>query len=82
MGKDPHEIVVSTSNNKAYVSNAIIKGTGHVINVIDLKSLKPDYDIDTRPFYVPHGRVYWNGLLWFTTQESESVVNVRSLHPK
>lgn len=74
VGEDPHEIELSTDQSTAYVSNAVIAGTGHIINIIDLKSLKPVRDIDTRPFYVPHGMAYRNDSLWFTAQGSKCVV--------
>ncbi|SEO83404.1 DNA-binding beta-propeller fold protein YncE [Mucilaginibacter gossypiicola] len=74
VGEDPHEIELSTDNSIAYVSNAVIAGTGHVINVIDLKKMQPVKDIDTQPFYVPHGMAYHNDTLWYTAQGSKAVV--------
>jgi DNA-binding beta-propeller fold protein YncE len=74
IGEDPHEIELSTDHHRAYVSNAVIAGTGHIINVIDLKKLAPLRDIDTKPFYVPHGMVYHNDTLWYTAQGSKVVV--------
>lgn len=74
VGEDPHEIELSTDHYTAYVSNAVIAGTGHIINVIDLKKLAPIKDIDTQPFYVPHGMFYRNDTLWYTAQGSKAVV--------
>lgn len=74
VGEDPHEIELSADSNTAYVSNAVIAGTGHIINIIDLKDLKPVRDIDTKPFYVPHGMAFHRDTLWFTAQGSKCVV--------
>lgn len=74
VGEDPHEIVLSEDQSVAYVSNAVIAGTGHTINVIDLKNLKPVKDIDTRPFYVPYGMAFHKDTLWYTAQGSKVVV--------
>ncbi|QJD95410.1 hypothetical protein HH214_05740 [Mucilaginibacter robiniae] len=74
VGEDPHEIALSTDQHTAYVSNAVIAGTGHLINVIDLNTLQPVKDIDTQPFYVPHGMAYHNDTLWYTAQGSKCVV--------
>jgi DNA-binding beta-propeller fold protein YncE len=74
VGEDPHEIELSADGSTAYVSNAVIAGTGHIINIIDLKKLEPVRDIDTRPFYVPHGMVYHNDTLWYTAQGSKAIV--------
>lgn len=74
VGEEPHEIALSTDQRTAYVSNPIIQGAGHIINVIDMQSLKPVKDIDTKPFYVPHGMAYYNDTLWYTAQGSKCVV--------
>lgn len=74
VGEDPHEIELSTDQHTAYVSNAVTAGTGHIINVINLQTLQPVKDIDTKPFYVPHGMVYRADTLWFTAQGSKCVV--------
>ncbi|QJD96216.1 YncE family protein [Mucilaginibacter robiniae] len=74
VGEDPHEIELSTDQKTAYVSNAVIAGTGHIINVIDLQKLQTVKDIDTRPFYVPHGMAFHQDTLWFTAQSSKAVI--------
>lgn len=74
VGEDSHEIELSADQGTAYVSNAVIQGAGHIINVIDLKTLKPIKDIDTQPFYVPHGMAFHKDTLWFTAQGSKVVV--------
>ncbi|PZF71779.1 YncE family protein [Taibaiella soli] len=74
VGEDPHEIILSPDQHTAYVSNAVIAGTGHIINVIDLKTFTPDHDIDTKPFLVPHGMVYRNDTLWYTAQGAKCIV--------
>jgi DNA-binding beta-propeller fold protein YncE len=50
-----------------------MNGNGHEIDVLDLKSLKPQKVIDTKPFYIPHGLAYQKDKLWFTAQGSKSV---------
>lgn len=74
VGEDPHEIALSEDQHTAYVSNAVIAGTGHFIDIIDLQALKNLKNIDTRPFYVPHGMAVRNDTLWFTAQGSKCVV--------
>lgn len=74
VGEDPHEIELSSDQKIAYVSNAVIQGAGHIINVIDLQRLKAVKDIDTKPFYVPHGMAFHQDTLWFTAQGSKAVV--------
>ena len=74
VGEDPHELVLSNDESTAYVSNAVIAGTGHIINTINLQKLQPIKDINTTPFYVPHGMVYHKDTLWYTAQGSKSVV--------
>lgn len=73
-GDDPHEIVTNDNNTLAYISNPIMNGNGHEIHVVNLKTLKPEKIIDTKPFLIPHGLVYQNDKLWFTAQGSKSVV--------
>ncbi|KFF04111.1 beta-propeller fold lactonase family protein [Flavobacterium reichenbachii] len=73
-GEDPHEIVTNDDNSLAYISNPVMNGNGHEIHVINLKTLKPENVIDTKPFVIPHGLVYQNDKLWFTAQGSKSVV--------
>ncbi|HEY5464494.1 MAG TPA: YncE family protein [Hanamia sp.] len=72
VGNDPHEVVASSDGKTAYVS---IYGGGslHEINVIHLVTRKPLYNIDTRPFYGPHGLTFVGGKLWFTVEGSKCV---------
>ncbi len=74
VGEDPHEVVTTTDGALAYVSIPLMNGNGHEIDVLDLKTLKPQKVIDTKPFYIPHGIVYQQDKLWFTAQGSKSVV--------
>ena len=72
VGSDPHEVIASSDGKIAYVS---IYGGGslHEINVIDLVAKKPLYNIDTRPFFGPHGLTFVGGKLWFTVEGSKCV---------
>jgi YVTN family beta-propeller protein len=72
VGSDPHEVIASSDGKTAYVS---IYGGGslHEINVIDLVAKKPLYNIDTRPFFGPHGLTFVGGKLWFTAEGSKCV---------
>jgi len=74
VGDDPHEIVTTPDGTRAYISIPLMNNNGHEIDVVNLKTLKPEVKIDTRPFYIPHGLVYKNEKLWFTAQGSKSVV--------
>lgn len=74
VGEDPHEIELSSDQHTAFISNAVTVGTGHIINVINLQTLQPIKDIDTKPFYVPHGMAFRADTLWFTAQGSKCVV--------
>ena len=72
VGEDPHEVIASSDGKIAYVS---IYGGGslHTLNVIDLISQKPLFDVDTRPLFGPHGLVFVNGKVWFSAEGSKSV---------
>ncbi len=72
IGSDPHEVIASSDGKTAYVS---IYGGGslHTLNEIDLVSLKPIRDIDTRPLFGPHGLTFVNGKVWFTAEGSKAV---------
>lgn len=72
VGEDPHEVVASSDGKTAYVS---IYGGGslHEINVIDLVGQKPSFNIDTKPFFGPHGLTFVNNELWFTAEGSKAV---------
>lgn len=74
VGEDPHEVIASSDGKTAYVS---IYGGGslHTINVIDLIKQKPLADIDTKPFYGPHGLSFVNNKLWFTVEGSKAVAS-------
>lgn len=74
VGPDPHEVVTSEDGSLAFVSVPQMNAAGHEIDIIDLKTMKLKRTIDTRPFYIPHGLVYRNGILWFTAQGSKAVV--------
>jgi YVTN family beta-propeller protein len=73
VGSDPHEVIASADGRTAYVS---IYGGGslHEINVIDLVNHKALANIDTKPFFGPHGLTFAGGKLWFTAEGSKAVV--------
>ncbi|NMH28522.1 YncE family protein [Flavobacterium silvaticum] len=73
VGNDSHEVVTSDDGSFAYVSNPEMNNNGHEIDIINLKDLSPESQIDTRPFYIPHGLAYQKNKLWFTAQGSKSV---------
>ncbi|WP_222167167.1 YncE family protein [Edaphocola aurantiacus] len=74
VGPDPHEVVTSADGSRAFISVPQMNAAGHEIDIVDLKTLKLLHKVDTRPFYIPHGLVYRNGILWFTAQGSKAVV--------
>jgi YVTN family beta-propeller protein len=72
VGADPHEVIASSDGKTAYVS---IYGGGslHELNVIDLVSQKPLFNIDTRPLMGPHGLDFADGKVWFSAEGSKAV---------
>lgn len=72
VGADPHEVVVSSDNKIAYVSNT---GSGkmHEINVIDLVNQKALPSIDTGAMLGPHGMSYVGEKLYFTSEGAKSL---------
>ena len=72
VGVDPHEVIASSDGKTAYVS---IYGGGslHELNVIDLVTQKPLFNIDTRPLWGPHGLTFVGGKVWFTAEGSKAV---------
>ncbi|RYZ45173.1 MAG: YncE family protein, partial [Sphingobacteriales bacterium] len=78
-GDDPHEIVTTPDGGTAYISNPVLNGNGHRIDVIDLRQIKARQAIDTRPFYIPHGLVYRDSMLWFTAQGSKAIAGYNTL---
>lgn len=73
VGNDPHEIVTSPDGHYAYISVPMMNSNGHEIDIVNLKTLKLEKEVDTRPFYIPHGLVYRDDRLWFTAQGSKAV---------
>ncbi len=74
VGIDPHEVIASSDGKTAYVS---IYGGGslHELNVIDLVTMKPLFNIDTRPLLGPHGLTFVDGKVWFTVEGSKTVAS-------
>jgi DNA-binding beta-propeller fold protein YncE len=74
VGEDSHEIVTNSNGSLAYITKPLMNNKGHEIGVVDLKTFQFVKNIDTKPFFIPHGLVYLNNQLWFTAQGSKSVV--------
>jgi YVTN family beta-propeller protein len=75
VGTDPHEVIASSDGKTVYVT---IYGGGslHEINVIDLVNQKALPNIDTKPFFGPHGITFAAGKVWFTAEGSKAVVRL------
>ncbi len=73
VGQDPHEVITTPDGKTAFVANTA-NGAAHEINIIDISTLKPIKNVDTAPFFGPHGLAFVNGKLWFTAQVAKSVV--------
>ncbi|WP_312075747.1 hypothetical protein [Chryseobacterium sp.] len=72
VGEDSHEVITTENGEKAFVANTS-NGTAHEINIIDLKNLKPEKNLDIRPLYGSHGLSLIKNKLWFTAQGSKAV---------
>ncbi|MGJ5641393.1 YncE family protein [Formosa sp. S-31] len=74
VGEDPHEIVTNSDGSMAYITKPELKNNGHKIAVVNLKTLQFEKNIDTKPFFIPHGLVFLNNKLWLTAQGAKAVV--------
>jgi YVTN family beta-propeller protein len=70
-GPDPHEVVTSTDDRFAYISN--YNGGTNRISVVDLTAMKELPPIDLGPLRAPHGLAFAGGKLWFTAEAAKVV---------
>jgi YVTN family beta-propeller protein len=76
VGRDPHEVVVSSDGKTAYASNYSFFGTvgpGHTIAVVDLVAQKPEPPIELGPLLAPHGLDFAGGELYFTAEGAKAI---------
>jgi DNA-binding beta-propeller fold protein YncE len=71
-GFDPHEIAVSSDGTRAYVTNYGGQ-QGTTISIIDVAARTKIKDISISPLMGPHGIVYSNGKVWFTSEGTGQV---------
>lgn len=74
VGREPHEVAVSTDHKWAVVTNTGANAhPGNTLSVIDVPTRKEVYRVDLGPLTSPHG-VWYNGGLFFFTAEGAKVV--------
>jgi len=75
VGEDPHEVVASNDGTMAFVT---IYGGGslHELDMLDLVSMKPISNLDTKPFMGPHGISVSQGKVYFSAEGSKSVARL------
>ncbi|HEY2861440.1 MAG TPA: YncE family protein [Terracidiphilus sp.] len=71
-GDDPHEVAASTDGRTAYISNYGF-GQFHTITAVDLANLPQEKTIDLSPLRGPHGLMFAEGELWFTTEVNKCI---------
>src|SRR5262250_2431811 len=71
-GPDPHEIVVSSNGQLAYISNYGGLGSElNTISVVDAHARKALPAIQLGPFHSPHGLWYAGNKLYFTAETNK-----------
>ncbi|HTL43233.1 MAG TPA: YncE family protein [Vicinamibacterales bacterium] len=72
-GDAPHEVAVSPDGRWAFASNYGGQTPGSSISMIDLASMKETRRIDVTPLRRPHGLVFHDGKLYFTSETNRLV---------
>lgn len=72
VGADPHEIAVSPDGARAYVSNYGGQ-QGTTISIVDVASRLKIKDVSISPLRGPHGILFNNGKVWFTSEATQQV---------
>src|SRR5215470_3309591 len=73
-GPDPHEIVVSSNGQLAFISNYGGLGSElNTISVVDISARKPQPAISLGALHSPHGLWYAGNKLYFTAETNKVV---------
>ena len=72
-GDAPHELAVSADGRWAFASNYGAQTPGSTISMIDLAAMKETRRIDVSPLRRPHGVVFHDGKLYFTSETNRLV---------
>jgi DNA-binding beta-propeller fold protein YncE len=72
-GDGPHEVVVSTDQTLAFVSNYGAQTPGSSLSVIDIVARKELRRVDVSPLRRPHGLAYADGRVYLTAEANRVV---------
>lgn len=72
-GDSPHEIIVSDDGKLAFVANYGSQQPGNSLSVIDITARKEIRRVNLGALYKPHGLVYQQGKVYFTSELSRNV---------
>ena len=76
-GEGPHEVTVSTDGRTAFVGNYGGPAPGgNTISVIDLTAMKELKRVDVSPLRRPHGIVFVDGKVYYTSETSRVVARL------
>ena len=77
-GEGPHEVTVSADGRTAFVGNygGGAPSPGSTISVIDLGAMKELKRVDVRPLLRPHGIVFADGKVYYTSEVSRVVARL------
>ena len=75
-GEGPHEVTVSDDGRTAFVGNYGGKTRGNTISVIDLTAMKEVKRVDVSPLRSPHGIVFRDGKVYYTSETSRIVARL------
>jgi YVTN family beta-propeller protein len=71
-GPDPHEVMASSDDKLAFISN-YGGGAYNTISVVDLVRQKPMAAVDLGPLRGPHGLAFVQGMLYFTAEANKVI---------
>jgi YVTN family beta-propeller protein len=72
-GEGPHEVAVSDDGRWAFAANYGERTPGSSISMIDLAAMKESRRIDVTPLRRPHGLVFLDGRLYFTSETNRLI---------
>jgi YVTN family beta-propeller protein len=75
-GEGPHEVAVSPDGLTAFVGNYGSQTPGSTISVIDLTAMKEIRRVDVTPLRRPHGVMFMDGKLYFTSETNRIVARL------
>jgi len=72
-GEGPHEVAVSDDGRWAFAANYGERTPGSSISMIDLAAMKESRRMDVTPLRRPHGLVFLDGRLYFTSETNRLI---------